>query len=141
MLQNKVQKKSNVFAKDSLLNGSFLTIFFYFPPKRREKLENLIQFFQQHNITVERIQNKKSLGSLSEVVKSANFIAQSCHSLSKSEFEYLSQFLISNVIVVAFFYQQQICSVLRLQKLNTDPTFLRPCVESSVVCNNPFYVS
>jgi hypothetical protein len=119
MLKKKIKKDLNLFSKFSKSEASFLTVFFYLPNRNPEKMDTLLQIFQQYSIRVEKIQNKKSLLELDNVIKIANFVGTSDQNISKSDFEYLSQFLIANVIVVAFFYQKRIWNVSRLQKLNT----------------------
>jgi hypothetical protein len=114
-------------------DASFLTVFFYLPQNQRENVENLIQFLQKHHMNFGRIQNETYWGPLHQVVKNANFVAQSYQPLSKVEFEFLSQFFVSKVILVAFFYKNQIWNVSRLQKITTSALFLQPSAESSPV--------
>jgi len=73
----------------------------------------LFHVFQQYNIRVEKVQKKKSfipllINPLNNIIESATFVATSSHVISKREFEYLSHFVMANVIVLAFFYQNHI---------------------------------
>ena len=112
-LQTTSQKDLNDSGKVLSSKGFFLTIFFYLPNRKGENIEMLFHVFQQYNIRVEKVQKKKSfipllINPLNNIIESATFVATSSHVISKREFEYLSHFVMANVIVLAFFYQNHI---------------------------------
>ena len=116
MLQNKFKEnlpslktisgsKTNVFPFSRPLS-----LFFYLPDPRRETLEPLIQFFQKYHLSIGRLQKGEKFNALpfSFKTENANFLAQSVKTISPHEFQQICHFLISNVIVVALVYQNQV---------------------------------
>ncbi len=99
----------------------FLTLIFYLPQAKRENIESVIQFFQRHNFNFERLKNKKGIFS---ALNNGNFIAHSRHMISWTDFEHVNDFLSTNIIVVALFYQNKIWTLSRLQKLKSANPFL-----------------
>jgi hypothetical protein len=44
---------------NSISSAAFLTMFLYLPQMQRHHMETLIQFFQKHNLNLQRIQDRK----------------------------------------------------------------------------------
>ena len=103
---------------DTFLTGesSFLTVFFYVSQNKTQNTESLIKFFQNNNMKVSRTCDAKLADPWRNFVKNANFVAQSRQSISRTDFEAWSPFLISHVIVVAFLYQNHIWNTERCRQ-------------------------
>ena len=99
---------NNIKSNKDLIPTSSLTILFYLTSSKREELNGLIQFLQKHRIHLRRLRTKESLNVPTDFQRAANYIAESQNAISFIQFEAISQFVLSKVIVVVFYYQNQI---------------------------------
>ena|ERR1700712_3983771 len=105
-----LKKQLNFEQTSDYLNyeSSFLKIFFYLTITQREKIEDLFNFLQKYNLKLGFLTKEKRFYLSHYFQGNANFIAQSTQSISQSDFATISYFLSSQVIVISFFYQNQI---------------------------------
>ena len=96
--------------------GSFLKIFFYLTQTQRKKIEYLFHFLQKYKLKLGFLTKEKRFHLSHYFQGNANFIAQSIQPISQSDFATISFFLSSQVIIVSFFYQDQIWTVSRFLK-------------------------
>jgi hypothetical protein len=87
---------------------AFLIMFFYLTDAEYNGLEHITEFLQKHKMVLRRLRKEKYSTVLNTFHKNANFVAKSCKPVSQAEFEVVNQFFVSNVIVVTFFYHNQI---------------------------------
>ena len=84
-----------------------LIIFFYFTTTYSEAGEKLMPFFQKYNLILERRKGKRNNFFTKDIpffYKNANFVARSQEPLSQKDCLFISQFLVSQTNVLAFFY-------------------------------------
>ena len=85
-----------------------LKIFFYLTHTQGNKIEYLSHFLQKYNLKLGFLTKEKRFYVSRYFQRNANFIAQSTQFVSQSDFAAISGFLSSQVIIVSFFYQDQI---------------------------------
>ena len=99
--------------KKLLQNNSTVTIFFYLTNSARDEVDNLKHVFQQYNIHLERFKETTT----DDFYKNANFVAWTNHPLSLQDITSISQILVSKVLLIAFFYKQQVCTFSRIKTI------------------------
>ena len=107
-----ISLKKQVILDSPLYHSScenfYLKIFIYLTRIKRDKIEHLLPFLQKYKLKFGFITKDKRFYFSHYFQGNANFIIQSTQPISPSDFVTISCFLSSEVIIVSFFYQNQI---------------------------------
>jgi hypothetical protein len=96
--------------------NSCLKFFCYLTQTQRAKIEYLFHFLQKYKLKLEFLTKEKRFHMSHAFQVNANFIVQSTQPISQSDFIAICSFLSLHIIIVSFYYQNQIWTVSRFLK-------------------------